>query len=64
MRCSSLAVPSVTSVSAWVWPRVKRPEPCVRGVTPTSAAIARISFAARPSGRRFSIAIFSRTICL
>ena len=39
MRCSSLAVPSVTSVSAWVWPRVKSPEPCVRGVTPTSVAI-------------------------
>ena len=31
MRCSSLAVPSVTSVSAWVWPRVKSAEPCVRG---------------------------------
>ena len=34
MRCSSLAVPSVTSVSACVWPRVKSPEPCVRGRHP------------------------------
>ena len=33
MRCSSLPVPSVQSVSACVWPRVKRAEPCVRGIT-------------------------------
>ena len=47
-----------------VWPRVKRPEPCTRGETPTSHSIGRISSAARPSGRRFSIAILWRTISL
>ena len=36
MRCSSLPVPSVQSVSACVWPRVKRAEPWVRGITVTS----------------------------
>jgi hypothetical protein len=44
-----------------VWPRVKSPDPCVRGATPTSHSIGRISSVPRPSGRRFSIAIFLRT---
>ena len=47
-----------------VWPRVNRPEPCVRGLTVTSSAIARISSVPRPSGRRFSTAIFRRTSSL
>ena len=34
---------SVAMESTWVWPRVKRPEPCTRGMTPTSAARGRIS---------------------
>ena len=41
-----------------VWPRVKSAEPCVRGETPTSHSIGRISSVPRPSGRRFSTAIF------
>ena len=44
-----------------VWPRVKRAEPCVRGLTPTSQLIGRISSRERPSGRRLSTAIFLRT---
>ena len=44
-----------------VCPRVKSAEPCVRGETPTSHVIARISSAPRPSGRRLSTAIFVRT---
>ena len=44
-----------------VWPRVKSPEPCVRGLTDTSTSIGRISVSVRPSGRRFSTAIFWRT---
>ncbi len=64
MRCSSLAVPRVASVSACVWPRVKSAEPCVRGATETSDVIGRISSAERPSGRRLSTAIFWRTIDL
>ncbi len=64
MRCSSLAVPSVHSVSAWVWPRVKSAEPCVRGITLTDEVIGRISVSERPSGRRLSTAIFVRTISL
>ena len=44
-----------------VWPRVKRPEPCARGLTPTSHVIGRISSVPRPSGRRLSTAIFLRT---
>ena len=64
MRCSSLPVPSVQSVSACVWPRVKRAEPWVRGITDTSDVIERISVSERPSGRRFSTAILVRTISL
>ena len=44
-----------------VWPRVKSAEPCVRGLTVTSHSIGRISSVPRPSGRRFSTAIFLRT---
>ena len=47
-----------------VWPRVKRPEPCVRGDDATSHVIGRISSAPRPSGRRLSTAIFWRTSSL
>ena len=47
-----------------VCPRVKSAEPCVRGETPTSQVIGRISSALRPSGRRFSTAIFCRTSSL
>ena len=42
---------------ACVCPRVKIAEPCVRGATPTSAQMSRISSARRPSGRRLSTAI-------
>ena len=35
---------SVAMVSTWVWPRVKRPEPWTRGMTPTWASRGRISF--------------------
>jgi hypothetical protein len=59
-----LPVPSVQSVSACVWPRVNRAEPCVRGITETSHQIGRISVSERPSGRRLSTAIFDRTISL
>ena len=61
IRWPSLAVPSVSSVMICVCPRVKSAEPCVRGETPTSHAIGRISSVPRPSGRRFSTAIFLRT---
>ena len=61
-RISSLSVPSATTLSACVWPRVKSAEPWVRGVTPTSIEMSRISSAARPSGRFFWTAIRSRMI--
>ena len=61
MRWPSFAVPSVSSDMICVWPRVKRPEPWVRGMTDTSTSIGRICVAVRPSGRRFSTAIFWRT---
>ena len=64
MRCSSLPVPSVQSVSACVWPRVKRADPWVRGITVTSDDTCRISVSDRPSGRRLSTAILARTISL
>ncbi len=44
-----------------VCPRVKSAEPCVRGLTCTSAVTWRISSSERPSGRRLSTAIFLRT---
>ena len=61
MRWPSFAVPSVSDERICVWPRVNRPEPCARGLTPTSTSIGRISSAPRPSGRRLSTAIFCRT---
>ena len=61
-RISSLSVPSATTLSACVWPRVKSAEPCVRGVTPTSMEMSRISFSARPSGRFLCTAMRSRMI--
>ena len=61
MRCPSFIVPSVSSVMICVWPRVKSAEPCVRGLTCTSAETWRISSSERPSGRRLSTAIFLRT---
>ena len=50
-RISSLSVPSAATLSACVWPRVNSAEPCVRGATPASIEMSRISFSARPSGR-------------
>ena len=41
MICASRPVPSVVTTSAWVSPRVKIAEPCVRGSTPTSTSIGR-----------------------
>ena len=60
MRCSSSLVPRVTVTSAWVSPRVNSAEPCVRGRTPVSMVMARISSKARPSGRRRFLSISSR----
>ena len=60
MRCSSSLVPSVTVTRACVSPRVNSAEPCVRGSTPTSQSILRISSNARPSGRRLAFSISSR----
>ena len=59
-RISSRVVPSATTLSACVWPRVNSAEPCVRGATPTSIEIGRISSVLRPSGRFFWTAIRSR----
>ena len=56
-RCSSRVVPSAATEKACVWPRVKSAEPCVRGATPTSIQMSRISSAARPSGRFLSTAM-------
>jgi hypothetical protein len=44
-------VPSVAVTSAWVSPRWNTDDPCVRGSTPTSMLIGRISSNARPSSR-------------
>ena len=51
MRCSSDTVPSVVVTSAWVCPRVKRADPCVRGSIPASQVIGRTVFRSRPSTR-------------
>ena len=64
MRCTSLDGPSVAIESACVWPRVKRPEPWVRGRTPTSTLIGRIVVVSRPSIRMFSLRTSSRTVAL
>ena len=61
-RISSLSVPSAATLSACVWPRVNSAEPCVRGVTPTSIEMSRISSSARPSGRFLWTAMRSRMI--
>ena len=42
---------TVTMESTWVWPRVNKPEPWVRGSRPTSQVMGRISVVPRPSGR-------------
>ena len=47
-------------MNAWVWPRVKITEPCVRGATPTSIQMSRISSVPRPSGRFLSTAMRRR----
>ena len=60
--CWSSAVPSVAITSAWVSPRVNRQEPCVRGRTPTSIVILRISSNFRPSSRWPRSRISSRRI--
>ena len=52
MCCVSWLVPRVVVTSAWVSPRVNSDEPCVRGSTPTSLVICRMSVGARPSIRR------------
>ena len=49
--CASSAVPSVQVTSACVSPRVNTAEPCVRGSTPVSIQIGRISSNLRPSRR-------------
>ena len=61
-RISSFSVPSAATLIAWVWPRVKSAEPCVRGATPTSIEIGRISRSPRPSGRFLWMAMRSRMI--
>ena len=59
-RISSRVVPSATTESACVWPRVNSAEPCVRGSRPTSVSIGRISASERPSGRFLWTAIRCR----
>ena len=61
-RISSFSVPSAATLSAWVCPRVNSAEPCVRGATPTSIEMSRISFSPRPSGRFLCTAMRSRMI--
>ena len=58
---ASLTVPSVQTVSTWVWPRVNMPEPWTRGSSPTSAASGRISSIPRPSTRFCSSSSQRRT---
>ena len=64
MRWASLVVPRARSVSTCVSPRVKRPDPCVRGARPVSTQIGRISSAVRPSGRCLSTAMRWRMVLL
>ena len=59
--CSSALVPSVTTPRAWVCPRVNSAEPCVRGSSPTSQVMGRISVMPRPSNRFCSFRIMART---
>src|SRR6059058_3722560 len=59
--CWSDIEPRVAIVSACVCPRVKRPDPCVRGSTPTSTVIGRTSARPRPSTRTPSSTMRWRT---
>jgi hypothetical protein len=61
--CASFGVPRVTVTRAWVSPRVKIAEPCVRGSTPVSMVMGRISSKRRPSTRLFSFSMRLRKIC-
>ena len=63
MRSSSF-VPRVATQRAWVWPRVKRAEPCVRGRIELSQVTSRTSSSALPSMRRFSLRIITRISAL
>src|SRR5438105_3891866 len=58
--CASCGVPRVMVTRAWVSPRVKIAEPCVRGRTPRSIEIGRISLNERPSRRCCSLRMTSR----
>ena len=49
--CSSPGEPKVTIERIWVSPRLKKPEPWVRGRSPASAVSSRISPSLRPSTR-------------
>ena len=59
---ASRLVPSVAVASACVSPRVNSAEPWVRGRTPTSIAIGRISSRRRLSKRMRSLSTTSRRI--
>ncbi len=62
MICASRVVPSVTTTSACVSPRVNSAEPWVRGSTPTRAVIARTSSSWRPSMRTLVFSTLSRMV--
>ena len=52
----------MATVRAWVSPRVNRPEPCARGMSPTSTEIGRMSVRPRPSIRMPSSRTSWRTV--
>ena len=52
----------MATVSAWVSPRVNRPEPWARGTSPTSTVIGRMSVRPRPSIRMPSSRTIRRTV--
>ena len=54
-------MPRVSTLSTWVSPRWKRPEPCAVGRISTSAESGRMSVVPRPSMRRPSLTIRLRT---
>ena len=64
MICASRVVPSVVSTRAWVSPRVKSADPCVRGITPTLTVIGRTVRVSRPSMRGSPLRIRWRTMRL
>ena len=64
MICASRVVPSVVTTSAWVSPRVKSAEPCVRGSTPTLTVIGRTVTVSRPSMRGSPLRMRWRTMLL